>query len=150
MDTPDSLRAYLRLLLTPGSGRPVRTLDDLAQDMPQWLYQSIRAHVPDVDALRVEIVRADAAAQAARADYRAALAAWIDGQQPTVATAVPVQVRGECWQCVETLPLTCEGRLPPHPAMTAGGHATGEPCPGAGRPPSSVPHDPQRPGQEQH
>lgn len=81
LDTPDALRAFLRLCL---NGRVPRTITKLAKIMPAWAQTVLDEHAPQLIAVRQEAERLRAEANEAQRvydkaqrAYAKALGAWI-------------------------------------------------------------------------
>lgn len=90
LQTPDDVRAFLRLCLAPRADFPGRTVTELARIMPADLVEKVAVHAPRIGALR-EV------ADLAHAAYLTALGDWITAEttaapaaeQPTAPQAAP-------------------------------------------------------------
>lgn len=87
INTPDDLRAFLRLCLDPGPGRDKRTVEHLAEIMPPFLVDQLAEFAPELGVLRDRVNMAEAAAKAARAEYTKGLRSWISQETTGVAEA---------------------------------------------------------------
>jgi hypothetical protein len=77
LTTAEEVRAFLRLCLDPGPGRPKRTVAQLAEIMPGWVAGPLHEHAPHLARLGAAVDQAEAAAAAARTALAEALGAWI-------------------------------------------------------------------------
>lgn len=97
LNTPDEIRAFLRLCLKPPARGP-RTPAKLAKVMPDRLRERLHEHAPHLAELDAEVTRLERATERARGAHAKALARWIDGIEPEPSAAVdeeqtPVQLR---------------------------------------------------------
>ncbi|MGW4007894.1 hypothetical protein [Streptomyces sp. NPDC004763] len=84
-DTPDQLRDFLRLCLSPGRGIE-RTPAKLVEILPDPLHDELLQHAPHLRALRHRADTLSAQHQAAQQTYAQAVADWINDEQPAPAS----------------------------------------------------------------
>jgi ribosomal protein L34E len=98
-ETPEALRAFLRLCLDPGHGIK-RSPEKLAEVLPEPLLQKVVEFAPHLGVLRDSAVALDQQTTHAFRAYADALAAWIKDEEPKPG---PMSLASKCFDCRHTL-----------------------------------------------
>ncbi|MFF5668859.1 hypothetical protein ACFY8S_01765 [Streptomyces hygroscopicus] len=98
-DTPEALRAFLKLCLDPGHGIR-RSPEKLAEVLPEPLAGKTAEFAPHLKELRHVAQALDEQARKAFREYADALAAWVNEEEPKTA---PVTLARECYGCGHVL-----------------------------------------------